>query len=84
MCPNLCFGSGMATEFLVLPFRLTNAPVVFMDLMNHVLKSYLDQFIIDFIDGILIYSPDHETHSIFKTDVRNIKGTSNIWKIIEA
>nr|GEU97004.1 hypothetical protein [Tanacetum cinerariifolium] len=52
-------------EFQVMPFGLTNAPTVFMDLMNRVCKSYLDRFVIVFIDYILIYSKnrkDHEGH----------------------
>ncbi|GKA71916.1 putative reverse transcriptase domain-containing protein [Tanacetum coccineum] len=51
-------------EFLVLPFGLTNAPVVFMDLMNRVCKPYLDKFIIVFIDGILFYSKTKEKHNV--------------------
>nr|GEY90128.1 hypothetical protein [Tanacetum cinerariifolium] len=49
-------------EFRVMPFGLTNVPAVFMDLMNRVCKSYLDKFVIVFIDDILVYSKDEEEH----------------------
>ena len=49
-------------KFLVMSFGLINAPVAFIDLINQVFRPYLDQFVIAFIDDILIYSRSKKEH----------------------
>ena len=49
-------------EFIVMPFGFMNVPVAFVDLMHRVFQAYLDQFVVVFVDDILIYSQSEEEH----------------------
>ena len=51
-------------EFLLMHVCLINAPAMFMDLMNRVLKPYFDLFVIVFIDEKMVYSSNEENHVI--------------------
>ena len=49
-------------EFIVVPFALSNALIVFMCLMNGIFTKYLFKFVIVFLDDIIIYSKSKEEH----------------------
>jgi hypothetical protein len=49
-------------EYLVMSFGLTNSLTQFMYLMNLVFMPELDQFVMVFIDDILVYSKSMEEH----------------------
>ena len=53
-------------------FGLTNAPATFIDLMNRVFLPYVDQFVMVFIDNILVYLKDRENHDTHLWVVPNV------------
>jgi hypothetical protein len=59
-------------KFRVMPFGVTNAPSVFMDLMNRVFHMYLYLFVVVFVDDILIYSTNHQEDGEHLKTVLNV------------
>ena len=66
-------------EFLGMSFGLTNAPAVFMELMNRVFKEFLDTFVIVFIDDILVYSKSEAEHEEHLRKVLTIMRTQRLY-----
>ncbi|XP_027932690.1 uncharacterized protein LOC114188284 [Vigna unguiculata] len=50
-------------EYVGMPFRVTNASAIFMDYMNRIFRPYLDQFVVMFIDDIMIYFESRDEHA---------------------
>ena len=59
-------------EYLVMPFGVTNAPTIFMDYMNRIFRPFLENFVIVFIDNILVYSKTREEHESHLNNVLQV------------
>ncbi len=49
-------------EYVVMPFGLANAPIVFQHMMKDVFHVYLDNFVVRYIDDIFIFLKNMEDH----------------------
>lgn len=58
-------------EFTMMLFYLTSAPAALMDLMKWVCRTFLNRFVIVFINDILIYSINVGDH------------TGHLWEVLE-
>nr|XP_016471084.1 PREDICTED: RNA-directed DNA polymerase homolog [Nicotiana tabacum] len=59
-------------EFLVIPFGLTNAPATFCNLMHDVLHEYLDDFVVVYLDDIIVYSQTLDKHMSYLIKVLSL------------
>jgi len=56
-------------KFLVMPFRLCNAPAMFQDMINYIFCDLLDQGLVAYIDDLLIYAATKAQHDQTVTEV---------------
>jgi hypothetical protein len=49
-------------KFLVMPFGLTNAPTIFCTFMNDIFLEWSDDFVVVYIDNMLVYSNSMQEH----------------------
>ena len=66
-------------EFLVMPFRLTNALTTFCNLMNDVIFDFLDSFVVVYLDDIVTYNPTLEDHLVHLQKVFDRLGQNQLF-----
>jgi hypothetical protein len=67
------FGSRLGYyKYLIMLFRLINAPILYQSLINNIFRRYLDDFVVAYLNDILIYSKTKEEHIRHVTTVLEI------------
>ncbi|KAL0152686.1 hypothetical protein M9458_052409 [Cirrhinus mrigala] len=56
-------------EYRVMPYGLANSPSIFQNFMNEIFRDMLHQYVVVYIDDILIYSNDLQSHIFHVTQV---------------
>ena len=63
-----------------MPFDLKNALAAFIDQMNRVVRPHVDQFVVVFVDDILVYSKDRENHDTPSGSVRDFEKIAVVYE----
>ena len=59
-------------EYFILLFKLTNTPTTFQAIINHILRRFIDQFVVVYLNDILIFSKILEEHKTYIHQVLQI------------